>query len=620
MQADKWIKFIRQYGPIPRNDSAFEEHTLKAAKRAGFEPIYFEHPYLKEVLNCFQNENSELFSVILTGTAGDGKTHLCRKVWESLNGDLELWNSDNPYLTLSLANRGKLHIIRDLSAWVPRQGDRWDPDKSALLENFCNTILSSSGTDYFLIAANDGQLMESWKRLPDTTQINQVRNLFETLLIEDLQGIENVRLKFFNLSRSSSAKLLDNALEAFLNHPGWKFCFEGENGKRLEFGDQSPIRINYYLLSSSLVRNRLRDLFELCDYNGLHIPIREILALLVNAILGHWECKDSLMIPADVSKVITKGTINYASLYNNIFGGNLSEARRDSIGVFIYLNLFRIGYETTNRIDNILIFGEADEELKPYFDRFLGSDNFYGANTIYRAEQGRYVEGTEEDETRNEAFLQMLVAQRRALFFKIPESEAEELHLWDLSVFRYAGEYLNNVVRVLNSNKRIERAILNRIIRGLNRIITGMLVTSDRDLYLSTSHQSSGAKVARIFEENISVSPRLGESIDIIKDHSGKPVLKVSLSRSINESLSLSLIRYEFLSRVAEGALPSSFSKECYEDVLSFKSRLLSALARRRNEDGVTQDSLLFRLLKLDDNGNPSHEDIEIIPTPNSHN
>ena len=36
----------------------------------------------------------------------------------------------------------------------------------------------------------------------------------------------------------------------------------------------------------------------------------------------------------------------------------------------------------------------------------------------------------------------MLTEQRRGLFFKIPDEQAGELRLWDLSVFTGAGEYL----------------------------------------------------------------------------------------------------------------------------------------------------------------------------------
>lgn len=76
--------------------------------------------------------------------------------------------------------------------------------------------------------------------------------------------------------------------------------------------------------------------------------------------------------------------------------------------------------------------------------------------------------------------------------------------------------------------------------------------------------------------------------------------------------LRLNLTRYEFLSRVAQGALPSSFSKECYEDTLAFKSRILAGLAERRKRDGYTADILTFRLLSLDDNGTPNEQLVEV--------
>ena len=73
-------------------------------------------------------------------------------------------------------------------------------------------------------------------------------------------------------------------------------------------------------------------------------------------------------------------------------------------------------------------------------------------------------------------------------------------------------------------------------------------------------------------------------------------------------------MRYEFLSRVAEGALPGSFSRECYEDILAFKSQLVSAVAQRRSQFGESrmEHGLSVRLLSLDDSGNPLEETIEV--------
>src|SRR5581483_5175444 len=83
----KWIRFLRQYGPVPRNDNMYDEHIQRSAKRAGVPPIVFLHPLEDEVLSLFRAGSPHPSSIILTGTAGDGKTHLCRKIWHEIGGD-----------------------------------------------------------------------------------------------------------------------------------------------------------------------------------------------------------------------------------------------------------------------------------------------------------------------------------------------------------------------------------------------------------------------------------------------------------------------------------------------------------------------------------------------------
>jgi hypothetical protein len=211
--------------------------------------------------------------------------------------------------------------------------------------------------------------------------------------------------------------------------------------------------------------------------------------------------------------------------------------------------------------------------------------------------------------------LRMLIAQRRALFFRVPQSEADEMRLWELSVFRYAGEYLEKVVRRLQLGRHVERPILSRLIRGLNRVFTGMLVSDDRELLLATSLALSQGRVSRLLEERVSVEPRLGERVEIVGGRDGGvPVLEVAVSRRIRRAWPLYVTRYEFLSRVAEGALPSSFSRECYEDLLAFKSQLLAALEERRRADreGDERKFISFRLLELEETGKATYHDLEL--------
>src|SRR5581483_932406 len=196
-------------------------------------------------------------------------------------------------------------------------------------------------------------LIETWRRLGRSEAVERAQDLLETLLVEDRQQREGIPLRFFNLSRYRSAELLDRALDAFLSHSGWDACRALNAGPAEFFGPRCPIRHNLELLETPLVRRRLKDLLALCDYNGVHVPIRQILLLLVNAVLGHPDVKDRLMTAADVPIIIRAGTVAKASLYSNIFGGNLGETRRESILVFDALDRLGIGYETSNRVDNI---------------------------------------------------------------------------------------------------------------------------------------------------------------------------------------------------------------------------------------------------------------------------
>ena len=321
------------------------------------------------------------------------------------------------------------------------------------------------------------------------------------------------------------------------------------------------------------------------------------------------------MIPKDVERIIKNKTVAKASLYNNIFGGNLSTTRQESISVFRYLNLLRIGYETTNLIDNILILGETDERLHPYFQKLIDADAFYGADKSYRVARDGYIEGTEEDDEKVAEFLGALVAQRRALFFKIPTEWEDKLKLWNLTVFKHVGTYRMKVIQPLKEGKKVERHIVRNLVKAINRIWVGMLIDRDQEVYLATGLSFSNARVSRLLKEKISVMPRLGQKIEVILKESDKmPMIQITLAPGIHRSFALTLTRFEFLNQVADGALPNSFSKECYEDVMTFKSQVLTALAEYRGQDEEEQDAeLIFRFLSVDEHGTPAEETVEML-------
>lgn len=599
-----WIGFLRQYGPIPRNDNMYDEVIQRTLRRKKLQPIAFETEYLGELLDNFRSASPK--SVILTGTAGDGKTYYCRQIWEEFGGSVDDWQKDSKIQRLVLGDR-QLIVIKDLSELTLEE-------KQSLLPQIATAILETDTSNVYLIAANDGQLVEAWAEAAPIQELEPVRKAIEDLLVGDLRELEGFHVKLYNLSRQSAAVLFPRILKAVLEHPGWGDCNQcayqsqgcpiWQNKQRLEGTD-----------ADRTTRERLTDLLELCELNQMHLPVRQLLLLVANALLGHPEAKDRLLNCRQVPDVIAAETTSRASLYRNIFGENLPERRRESTEVFKILRGFGIGAETSNQIDNILIFGVDDPELQPLYADLVLSDSFYGADLKYQAQQRSYLEGNSAKG--REEFLGVLQAQRQRLFFTISGDRTKDMKLWDLTIFQYAGEYLNDLYRVLKEGKKVPKSIISRLIRGLNRIFTGLLVSNQDELLLATSGSYSQARISRVYEESVSVARKRGESVSVELDKSRKkPSLVVNLASDVEPiHFNLTLTRYEYLSRVAEGALPSSFSQECYEDVLAFKTQVFKQLAVRKsldNENEGGEEAMNIRLLEVNNAGIASERRLEV--------
>lgn len=605
----RWVRFVKQYGPISRNDNMYDEQIRRSARRYEVEPLDFIHPLETDLFAAVSKDVARASSIILTGTAGDGKSRLCGRLWTELGGDAGEWTANEIYQEISTVVGGRARtvgIIRDLTA-LPANGTygAWS-GKPALLEAVNRSFFNPDPDFIFVIAANDGQLLDTWRRAVEVPLSHESYELLEACLVEGKPASRG-QVAFFNLSTVSCATILDLTLEAIIAHPGWAAAYAEAEVDGF-FSEACPIRRNYEILSSPRFRSRLRQLFQLMDLNELHTPIRRVLLLIANMLLGHPLAKDRLMSPVDVRPLLRSGKAHAGDIFQNLFGANLTQPRRDSLEIFEFLNRFGIGDETTNRIDNILVFGPSDETLRPYYVDFVESAFSPQALDELSALRNNYLERPDATQDGEHLFLDSLQAQRRAIFFQIDEEQSEELRLWDLTVFRHAGEFLRDVVIPLRQNGRVNRAILGRLVNGLNRIFTGMLVTTDRELLVAAGLSGSAAGLSQILVERISVAPRRHERIEL---RAGSlPTLIVEIDSGIEVRLDLNLVRYEFLMRVAGGALPGSFSKECHEDILAFKSTILSALARSR----PSQDSndLSFRILSLNSAGEPVDDVIEV--------
>lgn len=614
-QISPWISFLRQYGPIPQNENSFDERIASSLKRGRVAPICVDLEYLDELVHNFRSPAPR--SIILTGTAGDGKTFYCREIWQQLQKDQPSWDSEAESQETHLGTL-TLEVIKDLSAIVGEE-------KRQKLRLIADALAGKVTDRVFLIAANDGQLMEGWSQLEGGEHIFEVKNEIENMLVGGWRARRKsptYNFDLYNLSRTSAEKTFPKVLSAILEHPGWAQCDSCQFQQGTEQQKPCPIWENKTRLAGSptnkLVRQRISDLLELSELNGFHLPIRQLLILVSNTILGHTDARDGLMSCKEVPKLVAEETIAKASLYRNVFGENLTERRRDAKEIFRVLRRFGIGTETSNFIDNILIFGEDDPALKTYYQQFVLSDPHYGSDSIYLKGQRTYLEGCEESEAAT--FLKQLTGQRQRLFFTIPTEQAVEMHLWQLTTFHYANEYLNEVHRVLLRQEKVRAEIIAPLVRGLNRIFTGMLARDDHHLVLATSGSLSQSRVSRVFEEFISVRRNLGRSVLLEPaPEAAMPALSVHLSGKHWASLPLNLRRYEYLVRISEGALPNSFSRECYEDLMAFKTELLRQLAAQRREEQAEDDEAdrltLSLITRLNSDGlisNPDHIEIRM--------
>lgn len=323
---------------------------------------------------------------------------------------------------------------------------------------------------------------------------------------------------------------------------------------------------------------RLGDLVELSRLNGEHLPVRDLLALAANALLGHPLAREGLMTCADVTGIQDRGDADRASIYRNVFGVNLNKKSLSKYPVFRTLSSFGVGEETANGIDGLLVYGSDDSRLSEAFGRLVASDPLYGASEGFLASQRRYLEGEEgaREGDGGDSFRERLGDQRRRLFFTLPGDAGESYPFWGLTSFAHAGDYLA-LVEAVENRRPVEERARSALVRGLNRVMTGLLLENADKIFVSGGGGAAASRVGSLCETEVPARRAGGVGMAIRGDaKTGKPCLDVCVALgSLTVALDLTPVRFEFLCRVAEGALPGSFSNECLEDLLAFKARLL---------------------------------------------
>lgn len=603
---NKWVRFLRNYGPIPTNDNMYDEMIWHALRKHKIAPLNLPAPYLDQLLENFQSDSP--VSQILTGTAGDGKTYRCREVWLRLGGQEAEWLRGEKRQMLRHGGR-EIVFIKDLSELRAEES-------TPLLTQMALDVAMDKPERVYLVAANHGQLLEKLRLASESPAVARMAIAVEEMLFRKTNPDPGLRLHLSDLSRARATLLVSKVIEQVTDHPGWQDC---ASCPVLQAGQICPIQENRVRLKGErdggLLRTRLEALIEISAQNGVHLPVRQLLLLVANAVLGHPAARDGLMRCDDVPKLIEAGDVSRASVYRNIFGDNLTTRRAEQTDVFRKLNAFGIGGETSNAADNMLVYGADDPKLKERYQELVGSDTVYGATPAYQQAQQAYLESYDGDAKAR--FLELLRGQRQRLFFTLPEQHVDDFDLWDMTVFRHAGLFLRIFIQ-LHEKKPLDRAAMPLIMRGINRLSTGVLLQNQDELILATSGSMSQSKRSPLLDDVISVPRQQGQEVSLVAIEDYKLAILVKVARGNDPApvvLLLTPTRFEFLGRVAEGALPSSFSLECQEDLLAFKARLLAATARRRKLDGDgdgEQGEIALRFIEVSDDGSATTQRVTV--------
>ena len=596
------VAFLRQYGPISTSDAMYDEFIQSELKRFGIDPAIEIPPACLKALREIYLKGGD-GNVVLTGTAGDGKTFHCRRIWEELGGTDTGWTEAGKIARIDLPTGRPLVIVKDMSELKDSEKGEIMPDVSAAVQGRTEGPL-------YLIAANDGQLLATWRQWSEPRGGDDlaVFRRIEAMLVDGQTTHDKLDLRLFNLSRLDATDHFKGLIEQVVEHPQWADC----ESCPLMAEDEThacPIRINRERLrGESPLRRRLLELLTLAAANRLHLPIRHLLLLTVNILLGDSKPPQRLLTCRTARNRAENRDYRHTNPYANVFGGNLPEAARGQYQAFTVFESFGVGQETDNAYDNLLIYGPHAEPDR--YRRLVDADAYYGG-PAYRRLLDDYLEGDRAD---TRTFLQALERQRQRLFFSLPEDEA--LDPWQLTVYRHAARFLSFRRRLTEGSDVND--VAEALIRGLNRTFCGMMIDDSNEVLFASSGGDGRGKIASVLNHRISTRPNRREiylRFDLPDDAAAPRLAAVdpiSQGDDVIDALDLQLTHFEYLMRVANGSLPASFSRQCFEDFLDFKLRLIEKLDHLVGSPTPRPDQVEFRAITVDDHGRAQVDTIPI--------
>jgi hypothetical protein len=299
----------------------------------------------------------------------------------------------------------------------------------------------------------------------------------------------------------------------------------------------------------------------------------------------------------------------FTNPYDNACGANIrDEEKRRKNPFFAFATSLGIGSETDNEIDAILLVRDRDNPIRTaLFDR----DRIYGER-IFDGPLDSYLKRSADQGDRyNPKHLRTaLQSQRRRLFFTLGEEGADRtISPWRLTVFQHAGEF-EQLCAALKSGQAPSN-VLRQIVLGINRTLTGLMTSDGEKLWLTGivgRADGNGGRVAMGPPVEVTAGSKSRVHLAYDKNRSC-PTVSVT-GRNVPADMPRLLITpllFEYLKRVASGSLPSSFSRQCNQELRHFAVLLADAVYGDEDES-----TTVIRMLDIDSSGRLREQILEV--------
>jgi len=538
--------------------------------------------------------------IVLTGDAGHGKTHLCRRILEEFLGydskkSRELLQSkcDGMHAISHASHMGSAPYLR-----IHKDFSEIDPESAAqFIENHGN-----NNHETLLICANEGRL----RAVINSSHAGSIcENLQKTFLnsfktgLASIDGLVHiVNLNFQSVSAPKTNEKFSLLRETLHNWVGLGNRW-AQSCNLCALAKCCPIKRNRDLLGGDRANSeiRLENLERLCstvERLGHVITIREMLMLAAYMITGGLDCQA-------VKKKITESPEGWQHeyAYYNIIFSPPSLIPEDKIfsgipllSIFSRLDPGHIAIRDVDdrllNIGDVFESGQLDLQFSiQVFNQYKTIDASAGIDDIIGSPQSKIDLTREAD-----AIRKIVAALRRRAFFDDDNSAGNMLRRLG---FRHADDFLSLLQQNLSPQHRVR--MKNLIVAGLHGIQGLRMSLTETTLYLvdpAFGRASADAAIiaCQIPTRNIQVVSSgtawncdqklwpLPESVDWI-DRS--IVVIIEDQNNCHRELSLDLLAFECVLRSASGYISEDFYAQEMRRIRIFLGKIAES---GRSSDG----------------------------------